>query len=119
MNPELLRASSPKDNIIDAAYMAQQIFKLSDSAVTNVMSKKTSLLYEVSAVCTRWHEERSHLPMPRHVPVEYASETTLIGPCENFLEVEIGVFYLLERGTVIKFLSNPSSFADFVLEAKS
>lgn len=116
MNPGLLRINSDKEKIINLTYMARQIFKLPDSTVLNVESKKTSLLYEVSAVCGRWHEERSQLPMPRHVPAEYAPVTTLIGPNERFLEVKVGVYYMLERGTVIKFMSHPTCFTDFVLE---
>nr|AKS10601.1 wsv423-like protein [Metopaulias depressus WSSV-like virus] len=116
MDPGLLRANSDEDKIMNMEYMAREVFKLSDSAILNIVSKKTSLLYEVSAVCGQWHEERSRLSMPRHVPAEYASKTTLIGPNERFLEVKIGVYYMLERGTVIKFMPRPTCFTDFVLE---
>lgn len=115
MDPELLRTNSGK--IMDVQYMARQVFKLSEAAVLNIMSKKTSLLYEVSTVCSQWHEERSkRLPMPSHVPEAYTRFTTLIGPKERFLEVKVGVYYMLERGTVIKFMSSPKDFSDFVLE---
>ena len=116
MNPRLLRTNSDKNKIMSVVYMAQDVFKLSDSAVLNVLSKKTSLLYEVSVVCSQWHKERSCLPMPHHVPAEYAPVTTLIGPNERFLEVKVGVYYMLERGTVIKFMLKPTHFTDFVLE---
>ena len=116
MDPELLRTNSDKNRIMDMAYMTRQVFKLSDSAIFNIMNKKTSLLCEVSAVCGRWHDERSLIEMPRRVPPNYHPVTSLIGPRERFLEVKVGVYYMLERGTVIKFMLQPTYFTDFVLE---
>nr|BDV50182.1 MAG: wsv423-like protein [Chiromantes dehaani nimavirus] len=116
IDPRLLRANSNKRKIKDIEYMAREVFKLSDSAIANVLNKTSSLLYEVSAVCSQWHKKRSLLSMPGHVPAKYASTTILIGPNERFLEVKDGVYYMLERGTVIKFMIHPTRFTDFVLE---
>ena len=117
MNPDPLRHVTPgKDSLLDIMYLAKQVFMLSDKAISNVSSRKTSLLYEVSKLCKVWQEQRRHLPMPEHVPPEYAPVTVLIGPGERFLEVKLGVYYMLDRGTVIKFMTKPASLTDFVLE---
>nr|BDT63426.1 MAG: wsv423-like protein [Sesarmops intermedium nimavirus]GBG35593.1 wsv423-like protein [Sesarmops intermedium nimavirus] len=116
IDPQLLRTNSDKRKIKDIEYMAREVFKLSDSAIANVLNKTSSLLYEVSAVCNQWHKKRNLLSMPGHVPAKYASTTILIGPNERFLEMRDGVYYMLERGTVIKFMIHPTRFTDFVLE---
>ena len=117
MDPEPLRVYTPfNDSLLDITFLAKSVFKLSDEAVSNVIRKKTSLLYEVSNVCKFWQEQRRYLTMPKHVPPEYAPTITLIGPNETFLEVKLGVYYVLERGTVIKFMTKPTYLTDFVLE---
>lgn len=116
MDPSLLRTWTPPGRILNLSFMARQVFRISDAAFDRVLSKQTSLLHEVSAICQRWLAERSHLKTPKRVPVQYANYTSLIGPQENFLEVKVGVYYMLDRGTVIKFLPRPTCFTDFVIE---
>ena len=116
MDPKLLHIYSDENKIINVINLAKDVFKLSDSAISNVEKKKTSLLYEVHTVCRRWHIERRKIEKPSHVPDKYASTTIHIGDEERFLEVKVGVYYVLETGSVIKFMLNPESFVNFVME---
>lgn len=102
---------------VSIVWMARNAFKLSEEAVDRIINKKTSLLYEVSSVCYRWEEERKSLPTPDYVPFAYLPFLTMIGPQERFLEVKEGVYYMLEKGTVIKFMTKPSFLSYFVLES--
>ena len=101
----------------DITWMARSVFKLPEDAIKRIINKETSLLYEISSVCERWQEERNSIPPPKHVPSTYLPYLTVIGPHERFLQVKLGVYYMLERGTVIKFMTQPTALCDFVLES--
>lgn len=116
IDPSCLRAQTPTEKTLSLSFVAKQIFKISDAAFERVLSKKTTLLCEVSATCQYWIAERKNIPMPSRIPVKFVPYTTQLSLKERFFEVKLGVYYILERGTVIKFLTQPSSFTDFVIE---
>nr|AWQ60989.1 wsv423 [Shrimp white spot syndrome virus] len=97
-------------------HMAKNVFKLSPGACESILEKKTTLLGEVTAQCKKWESYRRNIPVPAHVQPEYASQVVMIGPSELYLEVKVGVYYMLETGKVIKFMTDKEMYCEFVFE---
>nr|BDT62999.1 MAG: wsv423-like protein [Trachysalambria curvirostris nimavirus] len=113
----LLCNYSPKITVIDLRVMIYDVFKLPSEAAKSVLSKNTSLLHEVSKLCKMWEKERKTVRLPKHVPPQYGPFTVIIGPNERILEMKEGVYYLLDRGTVVKFLTKASHLPQFIMES--
>nr|BDU62129.1 wsv423-like protein [Chionoecetes opilio bacilliform virus] len=113
-----LRSKTPVGRRMSIAHTARDIFKVSDEAFARIITKRSSLLLEVHKICEGWLNDRKKIDVPSYVPKAYAPYTAIIGPSERFLEVKLGVYFMLEKGTVIKFLTEKACFSDFVIETE-
>nr|BDT63551.1 MAG: wsv423-like protein [Pasiphaea japonica whispovirus] len=102
---------------LDLLYLARDVFKLSQESYERIMKKETTLLFEVSWCCKQWCNNRKGVSRPPHVPEAYFPYTVFITPSERFLEVKLGVYYMLDTGRVIKFMTRPECLTEFVLES--
>nr|BDT62674.1 MAG: wsv423-like protein [Metapenaeus ensis nimavirus]GBG35481.1 wsv423-like protein [Metapenaeus ensis nimavirus] len=115
MDPSLLHKYSLSTTILSIGHLMQDL-GLSHEAQQSVLAKKTTLLYEVSKMCKAMEEKRKNLRLPNYVPRECAPHTIIIDSNERILEVKTGVYYILDKGTVIKFLTKPHDLIHIVME---
>ena len=89
----LQKISYDSSNLLDIERVAKDYFMLPTSAVSSVLDKKTSLFHQVK------------LAYQLHDVVDQA-----------YFEVKEGVYYMLHRGTVVKFLKDVNQYSEFMTE---
>ena len=109
----LQELSFDPDILLDLTHVARDYFKLSTEAVDSILKKRTSLFHQVAVACQRQRDERFMEKREKK-----CVKDSLIESEEElyFFEVKLGVYYLLQRGTVIKFLTDVKHYSEFVIE---
>nr|AWQ60272.1 wsv083 [Shrimp white spot syndrome virus]AWQ61537.1 wsv083 [Shrimp white spot syndrome virus] len=116
---ELSSRNIPSSQIMDIMYMAVEVFQLPSRACERIRQKTSTLIKEVSDQCENWENfrktARGCLSDLVEVPEDVKDFNTFICPWETFFEIKYGVYYIVNRGTVVKFMKD-MNYEEFVFE---